>query len=102
MCWADRTAVAILGSFIAFIWVIETPGSGHLWFTLALWGDFLKVFLIIWAPLRLIDFALGGPGRRHSQQRSHSPVSRGASASAAAQDDQTGTFLHRWRPHRLQ
>ena len=65
MCWADRAGIAWAVFISAFLLMIGDPEASTQTTVLAL----LQASWPVWAILRLIDFALGGPRRRRVTAR---------------------------------
>lgn len=92
MCWADRTALAVVSiiALVVFTTTTSDPASWNAWQLLA---DFGKIALLIWVPLRVIDFAAGGPARRRfaAPSRGFAPLVKKPGG---------GIFPHEWRLRR--
>jgi hypothetical protein len=67
LCWADKLAIAIAVCIWLFLTVIAADKAGLYSFDVA--GEFFEMLLIVWIPLRLLDWAIGGPRRRRMPSR---------------------------------
>jgi len=76
MIWADRITIALTGCFVVFIAALSGGPNSHSVPIEGLVGDFLKVAMIIWIPLRLIDFAVGGPWERRRTRQLRERIAR--------------------------
>lgn len=75
MCWADKASIFVLSLVVVFALIIvhpatpdgEYPGAIGLLRPDCL-EAFAGVFFVIWVPLRLFDWVIGGPARRKAAQ----------------------------------
>ncbi len=78
MCWADRAAVTIALTFWVLVFAIAQDKAGM--FETGVLREIAGFCLVIWIPLRLVDWLIGGPARRAAahQRLSHSRQSPAA------------------------
>ena len=75
MCWADRAAFTLFAFIFLALYLIDDTKEGF--FVAWKMGELGELFIIMWLPLRLIDWLIGGPARRAIARR-HSPLSPSA------------------------
>ncbi len=67
--WADKLALSTVAILIVVVMVTNPSSEVNTW---AFWHPqlwpFLRLFLILWVPLRIIDLAFAGPRRRSDDQ----------------------------------
>lgn len=71
--WADKFAILLVTLVFLFLFAI----ADNRWGLLGpdCWSAWAEMFLIVWVPLRLIDWLLGGPARRAARRPSHPSAS---------------------------
>lgn len=76
MCWADKIAAVWAFVVVGIVVALQKPGGFVQSIdTEAGLGQWLRLFFVIilpvWAFLRVIDWASGGPDRRRGSVRAH-------------------------------
>lgn len=66
MCWADKAAITVALTFWLLVFAITDDKQGM--FAPGVLHEIIGFGLVIWIPLRLVDWLIGGPSRRAARR----------------------------------
>ena len=78
MCWADKAAVTVSLTFWVLVFAIAQDKAGM--FEVGVLREIAGFGLVIWIPLRLVDWLIGGPARRAAARQRLSHTQRSPAA----------------------